>query len=191
MLRKELLRLAAIFGAIVLMAGLLFVTKKETFHGTVISPPLPPKPINLTDHNGNPFALENVRGKVVVIFFGYTNCPKECPLAMGQLKQVFGILGEQSADVQVLFVSTDPARDDAASLAEFLGHFDTSFLGLTGTPAELAKVWSDYGVAVMDGGETHANRMYVLDRSGNFVLTFLADMFADDMAADLRLLLKQ
>lgn len=191
MQRKELLRLAAIFGAIVLMAGLLFVTKKETFHGTVISPPLPPKPITLTDHNGDPFSLEDLRGKVVVIYFGYTNCPEECPLAMAQMKQVLEILGDKSSEIQVLLISTDPARDDGPSLAKFLAYFDPTFLGLTGTPEQLAKVWVDYGVIVMDNGETHSDRFYILDRSGNFALTFLADMLADDMASDLRLLLKQ
>ena len=191
MRRRDLLIVSLILGAIVALTGYLLLTKNAKFYGTEITPPLPAAAIELTDHNGQPFSLDRVRGKVVVIFFGYTNCPDECPLAMAQLKQVYDILGDQAREVQVLFISTDPARDDAESLRGFLGHFDPSFLGLTGTPEQLAAVWAGYGVVVLDGGETHSNRFYVLDREGNLALTFLADMLADDMASDLKLLLKR
>lgn len=191
MQRKDLVLAGAVFAFILLVAGYVLFMPEQSFHGTVISPPLPPAEISLTDHNGNPFSLARVQGKVVVIYFGYTNCKEECPLAMGHLKQVFGLLGDQAPKVQVLFISTDPARDDATALKTFLAHFDPSFLGLTGTPVQLAKVWADYGVTVEDGGETHSDRMYILDRAGNFALTFLADTFAEDMASDIRLLLKQ
>lgn len=191
MQRKELLIGGTALAILILITGILFLNQDKSFHGTVISPPLPPAEISLMDHNGNPFSLAQVNGKVAVIYFGYTHCQEECPLAMAHLKQVFEILGEQSQDVQVLLISTDPARDDAAALKAFLGHFDASFLGLTGTLGQLAQVWADYGVIVADGGETHSDRMYVLDRSGNFALTFLADMLVEDMASDLRLLLNQ
>jgi len=190
MQRKELLAGGSILAVLILITGYLYISQNQSFHGTVISPPLPPAQIDLIDHNGNPFALAQENGKVVVIYFGYTNCQNECPLAMAHLKQVYELLGKKAADVQVLFISTDPVRDDPATLKSFLDHFESSFLGLTGTQVQLAKVWADYGVTVENGGETHSDRMYVLDRSGNFTLTFLADMPIEDMASDLRLLLK-
>jgi protein SCO1/2 len=90
----------------------------------------------------------------------------------------------------VLLITTDPIRDTPEALRDFVGRFNPRFLGLTGTEAQLSKVWKDYGVTVMDGGETHSNYIYVIDRSGMLVETVLADSGPADIAADLRLLLR-
>jgi protein SCO1/2 len=135
--------------------------------------------------------LESQRGKVAVVFFGYTHCPDVCPLTLAKLKQALQELGDSSGDVQVLLVTTDPARDTPEQLQEYVSTFNPAFLGLTGAPEQLEKVWADYGVMVMDGGETHSSRVYVIDRAGNLRLTFSADLQPQDIAHDLALILAE
>ena len=180
-------------GILVLLAILtaaVYVTNKPSFRGAVITPPWPAPELQLTDHNGNPFSMSDQRGKVVLLYFGYVNCPDECPLTMAHLKLARESLGERANDVQVAMVSTDPVRDTPQALKDFMGHFDPSFLGLTGTRAELQRVWRGYGVAVEDGGETHSVFLYVIDPAGNVRETFLPDAEPKDIAADVSLLLK-
>jgi len=191
MQRKTLWGAVVLIAALMITAAVLYITRKPSFHGAVINPPAPAAEINLTDHNGQPFQLSSLKGKIIVLYFGYTNCQNECPLTMAHLKEALDVLGGQSKDIQVLMISTDPARDTQSALKEFLGKFNPTFLGLTGTPAELAKAWSDYGVTVLDNGETHSNFIYVIDRAGNLRLTFLPDTPPDDEAADLRILLAE
>jgi protein SCO1/2 len=179
-----------IFVVLVGVAGVVALTNKFSLKGSIISPAWAAPEINLTDHNGQPFTLSNQRGKVVLLYFGYVNCPDECPLTMAHLKLVRESLGDRAKDVQVVMVSTDPVRDTPQALKDFMGHFDPSFLGLTGTPAELQKTWSDYGVAVENGGETHSTFLYVIDPKASVRETFLPDSEPNDIARDVGLLLK-
>ena len=166
------------------------VTSGPSFKGSLITPPWQAPEIQLTDHNGQPFTLSSQRGKVVLLYFGYVNCPDECPLTMAHVKLARESLGEQAKDVQVVMVSTDPKRDTAQALKDFMTHFDPSFLGLTGTLDELQKTWKDYGVTVEDSGETHSTYLYVIDPAGNVRETFLPDSEPNTIASDIRLLLK-
>jgi protein SCO1 len=176
---------------LIAVAALIFLLRdSRQFNGVVIDPPLPAEEIRLTDHNGQPFLLSDARGKIVLVFFGYTNCPDECPITMAKLRQVFDILGDDSRDIQVLLITTDPENDGPEQLKSYLANFHPAFLGLYGTPEELQTVWSEYGVVVMDGGETHSTRTYVIDRNGNLVMTFPYEMDAADMASDLKRLLR-
>jgi protein SCO1/2 len=146
--------------------------------------------IHLTDHNGKAFTLSSQRGKVVLLFFGYTNCPDECPLTMAHLKLAMQSLGERSKDVQVVMVTTDPVRDTPQALKDFMAHFNPSFLGLTGPLGDLQEAWRGYGVSVEAGGETHSTFLYVIDPAGNVRETFLPDAEPNDIAVDVGLLLK-
>ena len=178
---------------LVLLVGAVAVfalTNKPSLKGSIINPPWTAPEINLTDHKGQPFALSNQRGKVVLLYFGYVNCPDECPLTMAHLKLARESLGDRAKDVQVIMVSTDPARDTPQALKNFMEHFDPSFLGLTGTPAELQKTWSNYGVTVENGGENHSTFLYVIDPTGNVRETYLPDAEPTDIARDIGLLLK-
>ncbi len=145
--------------------------------------------IKLTDHNGQPFTLSGQRGKVVLLYFGYTHCPDECPLTMSHVKQALEGLGEDAGNVQVVMVTTDPKRDTPQVLKDYMGNFNPTFLGLTGTAEELQKVWSDYGVSVEAGGEAHSTYLYVIDPNGNFREIFHSDADPADIGADVRLLL--
>ncbi len=178
-----------LIAALAIAAGVAYFTIKPSFHGAVIDPPIPAAEIKLTDSQGMPFALSGLRGKVVLLYFGYTNCPDECPLTMAHLKLATDILGSQSKDVQVVMISTDPVRDTKGAMNAFLAKFDQAFIGLVGTQNELAPIWKDYGVTVEDGGETHSYFIYVIDREGKFRETFLPDSLPADIAADARILL--
>jgi protein SCO1/2 len=191
MQRKTLLGGIAVILILGAITTALYLNKKHTFHGSLIDPPSPAAEITLTDQNGQLFQLSSLRGKIVLIYFGYTHCQDECPLTMGHLKEMMNFLGDQSKDLQVVMVSTDPARDTAQAMKGFLGKFNPDFIGLIGTPDELAKAWKDYGVTVLDNGETHSNFIYLVDRSGNLRLTFLPDSAPEDEAADLRVFLAE
>src|SRR5512141_55692 len=125
-------------------AAAWMLTHQPSLHGAVIDPPLQAAQINLQYAQGRPFSMSSQRGKVVLLYFGYTNCPDECPLTMAHLKLVHDRLGSQAKDLQVIMVTTDPARDTPQALAEFMGKFDPSFLGLTGSPEQLQQAWKDY-----------------------------------------------
>ena len=158
--------------------------------GDVISPTAAAN-INLTDHNGQPFQLGDHRGKVSLVFFGFSNCVDECPAVLALIRKALETDGLTSKEVMVVMVSTDPAGDTPQSMKEFMGKFNPGFLGLLGTPEELAKVWQDYGVTVMDGGETHSSFTYVIDKRGNLRETFLPEATSDDIAADVKVLLAE
>jgi len=190
MQRKMLWLSAAGLIGLIFLAVILSITRKPSFKGAVISPLYAAPEITLTDHNGKPFKLSEHRGEVVLLYFGFINCPDECPTTMAHIKLALESMGESANKVQVVMVSTDPARDTPDGLKDFMGHFNPDFLGLTGTQAELEKAWKDYGVTVEDGGETHSTYLYVIDPSGYLRETFLPDFEPNEIAADAGLLLK-
>ena len=172
------------------IAGIIYFSAAPTLQGSVINPPVPAASIDLMNFDGRPFSLNDARGKVTLLYFGYTNCPDECPLMMAHLKLAVDALGSGADQIVVAMVTTDPMRDSPDTLRQFLGKFDPSFVGLTGSNDDLATVWKGYGVTVLNGGETHSNYLYVIDPSGDLVETFLTDAAPEIIAADVRLLLK-
>ena len=190
MQRKTILVGVSIFVVLFALIAVFYLTNKPSFRGALITPPWPAPEIHLTDQNGQPFTMSSQKGKVVLLYFGYVNCPNECPLTMAHIKLARESLGDRAKDVQAVMVSTDPARDTPQALQDFMRHFDPSFLGLTGTTAELQKTWKDYGVTVEEGGETHSTFLYVIDPAGNVRETFLPDTEPNDIARDVGLLLK-
>jgi protein SCO1/2 len=171
------------------MAVLVF--GKPHFRGEVIHPSFQAAEIETSDDHGQPFRMSALQGKVVLLYFGYLNCPDECPLTLAHITQALLLLGPRSQEVQMVMVSTDPTRDTPQAMDEFLGKFNPAFLGLTGRPQDMAKIYGDYGVMVLEGGETHSSFTYAIDRSGNIRLTFLPDTPAEDIAHDLRILLSE
>jgi len=184
--------ISAILAIFALSVIILFKgNNKPTFRTDAINPPVRAAEIKLTDQNGNAFQLSNARGKVVVLAFGFTNCVEECPLTMAHIKLALEKLGPSAQNVEVVMVSTDPLRDTPQAVKDFLGSFNPSFIGLPGTSDELSKVWNDYGVVVLEGGETHSSTSYVIDQKGNMRLTFTPETLPDDIAADLNTLLTE
>ena len=166
----------------------------------------PARDFTLSDQNGQPFRLADQRGKTLLLNFGYTNCPDVCPIALAQLAQVRQKLGPDAARVQVVFVTTDPARDRPPRLKEFLANFDPTFVGLTGPDQALRQVWQDYGIRVSAAGSTtasgapnvttapglidHSSLTYLIDAQGVIRGIYPSDYDADMIVTDVRKYLK-
>jgi protein SCO1/2 len=100
----------------------------------------------LVDHNGTPRTLADFRGKAVVLFFGYTQCPDVCPTTLAELAEAMKRLGADASRVQVLFVSVDPERDTPELLRQYVPAFDASFLGLTGDAAAIERTAKEFKI---------------------------------------------
>ena len=173
-----------------IMATIL-VHMPQAYSGSVINPPSPAADFSLTSQTGATVRLSDYRGKYVLLFFGYSHCTEECPVSMAILAKARSELGAQAANVQLLFVSTDPATDTQQSMGVFLARFDPTFIGLVGSQATLQQIWKEYGVTVLDGGETHSSYTYLIDPNGNLIMTYSYPANADGVAADLKKLLKK
>jgi protein SCO1/2 len=152
----------------------------------------------LTDHHGKPRTLADFRGKVVVMFFGYTHCPDVCPTTLSELAEAMRRLGADAARVQVLFVTVDPERDTAELLGHYVPAFEPSFLGLRGDADALARTAKEFKVVYQkQPGSTpatytmdHSAGAYVFDPQGRLrvYVSYGAgpDVFAHDIAELLR-----
>jgi len=162
-------------------------------------PPRMAPELNLAGSDGKDLNLERYRGKVVALGFGYSTCPEVCPTTLSRLAKVRRSLGDAGRDLQVIYVTVDPERDDSKRLRQFLSSFDGTFIGGTGTPAQLTKVYRDYGVtAVKHAGGTpgvygieHSAFVYLIDRAGRLRAMVPYGEGPDDVAHDVALLLKQ
>ncbi|QJW85728.1 SCO family protein [Ramlibacter terrae] len=156
------------------------------------------KDLRLTDHNGQPRSLQDFKGKVAVVFFGYTQCPDVCPTTLAELAEAKKLLGADGEKVQGVFVTVDPERDTPDVLKAYMANFDPSFIALRGTPEQLAAAAKDFklyykkvegktaGTYTMD----HGAASYVYDPQGRLRLYTRYGSGAQAMADDIRLLLK-
>lgn len=158
------------------------------------------KDFQLTDHNGQPRSLQDFRGKIVVLFFGYTQCPDVCPTSMTELAEVKKLLGADGEKLQGLFVTVDPARDTPELLKAYMANFDPTFLALyTASPEKLAALAKDYKVYYKKvEGKTptsytmdHSAGSYIYDTDGKLRLYTRYGSGAPAMASDIKLLLQQ
>jgi protein SCO1/2 len=155
------------------------------------------KDFKLTDHNGQQRTLADFKGKAVVLFFGYTQCPDVCPTTLSTMREAIAVLGEDGKRVQVLFASVDPARDTQALLAQYVPSFHPSFLGLRGSDEVIAATAKDFKVFYLkQPGKTpdsysvdHSTGSYAFDPSGRLRLLLRHGETPANVAADLKLLL--
>ena len=154
---------------------------------------------SLTDHNGQTRSLKDFKGKVVVLFFGFTQCPDVCPTSMNELAEVKKMLGKDGDRLQGLFVTVDPERDTPEVLKAYMGNFDPSFLALyTTTPEQLAALAKDYKVYYkkVDGKTPtsytmdHSAGSYVYDTEGKLRLYTRYGTGVQPLVDDIKLLLK-
>ncbi len=151
----------------------------------------------LTDHHGQARTLEDFRGKVVTLFFGFTQCPDVCPTSLMSMGEVMRQLGPDADKVQALFVTVDPERDTQALLAEYVPVFDPRFLGLYGSLEQTAAVAKEFRVFYRKSGDTsgmnytidHTAGTYIFDPQGRVRLYVKHGESADNIAADIRMLL--
>jgi protein SCO1/2 len=186
-----------------LAAALFFLTAcapaDKGFKGTDLSQVEWGGDFTLTAHTGKPLNTAELRGKVVAIFFGYTHCPDICAPTLTKLALARKQLGPDADKVQVLFVSVDPKHDTVATLAGYVPKFDASFIGLTGSEAQIAAVARDYKVAFQASPQAkhdqvlidHFGGTMVRDAKGKLRLMLRNDVPVEDIAHDLRKLLRE
>jgi protein SCO1 len=190
-----------------------------SFHGTDLGPGVVAEDFTLQGTAREQVSLSDFRGRAVLMFFGYTHCPDVCPITLGKLRLALEQLGDRARDVQVVLVTVDPEMDTPERMRDYLLNFDAGFVGLTGSRAQLESVTQAYGVyageppppadaahAGHDGhGGPHAghgahalpprlidhtSQVFGIDRRGNFRLLWGSDATAEQIAEDVRQLLR-
>ncbi|KPK32148.1 MAG: photosynthetic protein synthase I [Betaproteobacteria bacterium SG8_40] len=155
------------------------------------------KRFDLVDHEGKPRQLDDFRGKVVVLFFGFTHCPDVCPTTLAEFNAVFGQLGDAAQRVQVLFVTVDPERDTPEVLRSYVTAFNPAFLGLTGTPGQIADVAGEFRIIYkkVEGSRPgnysvdHSAGTYIFDPQGRLRLYARYGQGAESLTSDIERLL--
>jgi protein SCO1/2 len=151
------------------------------FKGGEIKNPTTAPALTLMDQDGNSFSLDQVKGQVVVVYFGYTTCPDLCPTTLSDFTAIRTTLGDKSGRVRFVLVTVDPERDTPARLKQYLNFFDPTFIGLTGSQEQLTPVERGYGVVAKrvehPGSKTgylmdHSSLIYVIDAKGRLKLTY-------------------
>ena len=199
MSRPVRLGLAAV-ALIVLVAGALLLLGREPAQAEALragayDPPRPAPEFTLTGSDGSEVTLAEHRGKVVLLTFGFTYCAAVCPTTLATLAQARSRLGDRADAVQVIFVTVDPDRDDAAQMSRYLAAFDPSFIGATGEPAALAEVREAYGVTAVKEGTgpdyamAHTSSIFLIDRAGRLRAMMPFGRDAADFAHDIEILL--
>ncbi len=197
------LYLVGIFSALLIglvaIVAVLF-TQPAEFRGTTYAEPYPiAEDFELTRFDGTRFTLSELHGKAVLLFFGYTSCPDVCPTTLAELNQALEELGDKAEEVQVVFVTVDPERDDAARVQEYVNHFNSGFIGLSGTEPELISVWNEYGIfrEIVDGNSAagylvnHTARVTLVDKEGNLRVSFAFETPVEDIVHDLNLVIEE
>ncbi|HRK90421.1 MAG TPA: SCO family protein [Anaerolineales bacterium] len=190
--------LLSFFATVLGLAVGFYFFRPHTFHGTVIQSPETSHDFTLTGINGN-VSLSDYRGKLVLLYFGYTFCPDICPATLANVGQALNQIGSNADDVQTIMISLDPQRDTPEKLAEYTAHFHPSFIGVTGTQEQLDAVASLYGIfyQVNEGSDAtgylidHTATLLVIDREGFLKLVFPFGVTVDEIADDLKYMLRQ
>ncbi len=187
---------------VVIVAGVVLGAqffRPYVFKGVVLQSPQPAPDFELTGAGGQRVKLSDFRGKIVLLFFGYTFCPDVCPTTMLELKKAMDILGpEKASKVQVIMISVDPERDTPDRVDAYAKNFNPNFIGLTGTPDEIAEVATMYGIyyekeegtAATGYLVSHTATVTVVDQEGYVRLLFRYGMPPEEIASDLAYMLK-
>jgi len=184
-------------GTVLVAAGALACATDAPLHGTVIDPPQEAPVVRIADAAGVTFDLDGERGKrSVLLFFGYTHCPDVCPATLSDWVRVKKALGSSATAVRFVFVSVDPGRDTPQAARNYAWQFDSTFVGLAPTTAQLDTLQSRWTFAVrheeipgMKPGEygvAHPAGSFVIDKSGRIREILAPNTKPDDIASDLR-----
>jgi protein SCO1/2 len=178
----------------------------HAYHGRVLEADRPAAAsaaaADIGGHNwdGTPFRLSAQRGKVAVVFFGYTSCPDVCPSTLAAMKQLQRNLGERAKDVAIVFVSVDPERDTVMRLGGYVPAFDARFYGVRTDEDALRAITAAYGVTVVKHAPTgargayavdHTGLLFIVDRQGRLRLTFAPELGVDKLREDVEQLLRE
>ena len=196
--------LAPVLAAALLLTGCASGTSEGVehggLHGTTLKNPFEAPTTSLTDTHGAPYSLAEQTDKpVTLLFFGYTNCPDVCQMVMANIASALARLDKgQRADVDVVFVTTDPARDDEKVLRQYLARFGDGLIGLTGDLDTIVELAASYGVfmehekKLASGGYdvSHSTNIFAIDAHDETALTWRAETSPADLAADITSLLE-
>ena len=171
-----------------------------TFKNTQLTPPDQAYDFTLTDQNNQIVTLSSLRGNVVLLFFGYTNCPDICPATLSDMQLLYNRLGNDSANVRMVFVTVDPERDTSAKLKRFVDRFDARIIALTGDTTALNATYAAYGAgatrrelpnSALKYAMDHTATMTVVDKHGmrRLLIGFASNL--DDTESDIRALLRE
>lgn len=201
MLKRDALKVIAV-SALSISAVSFFSAcseKKVEFRGVDITGADYARDLPLTDHNGQARHIGDFAGKVVVVFFGFTQCPDVCPTSMQELAEVRKMLGKDGERLQGIFVTVDPERDTPEVLKAYMANFDPSFLALHGSPEQLAAVAKDFKIYYkkVDGKTPtsytmdHSAGSYVYDPAGRLRVYHRYGSGTQALAADVKALLSE
>jgi len=150
--------------------------RPHNFSGSILQSPQPAYEFTLTSADG-PVSLSDLRGKVVLIFFGYTFCPDVCPTTLQEMSAVLDLMGKKADQVQPVFVSVDPDRDTPERLKAYLNNLDGRILGITGETALIDEIVTQYGVFY---------QKRTISESGNYLIDHTATSYLIDPEGYLR-----
>ncbi len=190
------------------------VERSRPAAGARVEPPFAAPDFTLTSQTGQPISLSDLRGRPVLMFFGYTHCPDVCPTTLADYRRVKQLLGAQAANAEFVFISVDGARDTPDVVAQYLDQFDAGFIGMTGSEAELAAVGAVYGLTyerVTSSGEPvgeaghghseqsnsenyfveHTSPSFLIDPNGRLRMVYFYNTQPEAIASDIRQLLAQ
>lgn len=180
-----------------LLAMCAVAADRATLKAGVFEPPRAAPELSLDASSGGKLALANYRGKVVLLGFGFTSCPEVCPTTLATLAQARKRLGAQGEQLQVVYVTVDPERDNVDRMKAYLRGFDGSFVGGTGAPEQLASVRKNYGVMAerkLFGNSytvAHSSSVYLIDQKGVLRGMMPYGRLPDDYVHDVRALLSE
>lgn len=178
-----------------LFTAAVSATDKAPLIAGVFSPPRQAPDFSLSGSNGSELKLGTYRGKVVVVAFGFTSCPDVCPITLATLAQARKKLGAEGNELQVVYITVDPERDDAERMRKYLASFDPTFIGGTGTAERLDGVREEYGITATRHAlgtsylYAHSSFTYLIDREGKLRALMPYGHSADDYVHDLRILM--
>lgn len=193
-------RALVLFLALLVFAAAVSAADGPGLKSGVFNPPRLAPDFSLQGSQGAQFKLSQYRGKVVVLGFGYSSCPDVCPTTLAVLAQARKKLGAIGNELQVIYVTVDPERDNALRLRDYLAAFDPTFMGGTGTAEQLASVRQAYGIVAtkkaVDGNPSdylihHSSFIYLIDREGSLRALMPYGRTADDVAHDVKILLNK
>ena len=186
--------LLALLASLLLAAAPVGADDGATLKAGVFEPARMAPAFTLQGSDGGELDLARYRGKVVLLGFGFTSCTQVCPITLLTLAQARKQLGAQADELQVVYITVDPERDDAARMKQYLAAFDPGFVGGTGSAEALAAVRKEYGIATAkqagpDGDYTHSSFIYLIDRAGRLRALMPYGRPSEDYVHDVRLLL--
>jgi protein SCO1 len=187
-------RLAALLVCL-LLSVTAHATEAQELKAGVFNPAREAPDFSVRGSDGTALTLSRYRGKVVVLGFGYTSCPNVCPVTLAVLAQAHRKLGTLGSQVQIIYLTVDPERDNAERLKQYLAAFDPTFVGGTGTAAQMAAVRTSYGVTAeklgtgRDYAVAHSSYVYLITREGKLRALMPFGHKADDYVHDISMLL--